>query len=103
MKSCTGLLIVLLLAGPAAAGGQERLLPPVPVLAAGKPLDVEHEGHAAPFVGDFDEDGGLCLLVGQFDGGRLRIYRNAGTRAAPRFESYTWFEAGGKVASVPVG
>ncbi len=103
MRPCMGLFLVLLLAGPACAADPGSLLPPVPVQAAGKPLDVEHEGHSAPFVGDFYEDGGLCLLVGQYDNGRLRIYRNTGTRAAPRFDSYTWFEAGGKIASVPVG
>jgi hypothetical protein len=96
-------LTALLFAGPALAGGAEEFLPPVQVQAGGRALDVEREGHAAPFVGDFYEDGGLCLLVGQFDDGRLRVYRNAGTRTQPRFDSYTWFEAGGKVASVPVG
>ncbi len=94
---------VLLLATPAFAGDSDELLSPVQIQAGGKALDIEREGHAAPFVGDFYEDGGLCLLVGQFDSGRLRIYRNTGTRAKPRFDSYTWFEAGGKIASVPVG
>jgi hypothetical protein len=75
----------------------------VPVLAGGKPLDVEREGHSAPFVGDLDGDGKLHLLVGQYHEGRLRIYRNTGSNAQPKFESYTWFEAGGKIASVPVG
>ncbi len=103
MKCCTRLLIVVLLAGPAFADDQSGLLPPVQIQAAGKALDIERVGHAAPFVGDFYEDGGLCLLVGQFDNGRLRIYRNTGPRANPRFDSYTWFEAGGKIASVPVG
>jgi hypothetical protein len=96
-------LAVFLAATPAFASGADELLPPVQVQAGGRALDVERSGHAAPFVGDFYEDGGLCLLVGQFDDGRLRVYRNTGTRAKPRFDSYTWFEAGGKVASVPVG
>jgi hypothetical protein len=103
MKCHLGVLIVLLPAGPAPAQDRSGLLPPVQVQSAGKALDIERQGHAAPFVGDFYEDGGLCLLVGQFDNGRLRIYRNTGTRAKPRFDSYTWFEAGGQIASVPVG
>jgi hypothetical protein len=94
---------LLLLAVPVWAGEQGELLPPVPVLAAGKPLDIEREGHAAPCVGDFFEDGTLALLVGQYNDGRLRIYRNTGTRTQPKFESYRWFEADGKVASVPFG
>jgi hypothetical protein len=96
-------LIVLLLASPVLADEDSSLLPPVQIQDSSKALDIEREGHAAPFVGDFYEDGGLCLLVGQFDSGRLRIYRNSGSRTKPRFDSYTWFEAGGKIASVPVG
>src|SRR5260370_26784432 len=91
------------LSAPALADEPSDLLPPVQIQGGEKALDIQREGHAAPFVGDFYEDGGLCLLVGQFDGGRMRIYRNDGTRTRPRFDSYTWFEAGGKIASVPVG
>jgi hypothetical protein len=96
-------LPILLFAAPALAGGPGELRPPFQVQAGGRPLDIQREGHAAPFLGDFYEDGGLCLLVGQYDGGRLRVYRNSGTRSRPRFDAYTWFEAGGQVASVPVG
>jgi hypothetical protein len=94
---------ILITAAPAPAAEPAELLPPVKVQAAGQPIDVQRSGHAAPFVGDFDGDGVPDLLVGQFHEGRLRIYRNVGTTARPRFESYTWFEAGGQVASVPVG
>lgn len=80
-----------------------ELLPPVHIQVAGAPLDVEREGHAAPFVGDFFEDGTVALLVGQYDGGRLRIYRNTGTRTRPKFDKFIWFAAGGKIASVPEG
>jgi hypothetical protein len=96
-------LIVFMLAVPALAAASDELLAPVQVQAAGQALDVQREGHSAPFVGDFFEDGTLALLVGQYDDGRLRIYRNTGTRAKPRFDSYIWFEAGGKIATVPVG
>src|SRR5215470_13308996 len=69
-------LVVLLLATPPMADESNDLLPPVQIQAGGKALDIEREGHSAPFVGDFCEDGGLCLLVGQYDNGQLRIYRN---------------------------
>jgi hypothetical protein len=105
--SALGLLALVLpsWAGePASTAANVALrLPPFQVQAGGKPLDVEHVGHAAPFVGDFFEDGKLALLVGQYQDGRLRIYRNTGTPSRPQFDSYIWFEAGGKVASVPYG
>jgi hypothetical protein len=78
------------------AFGKERQLQ-----AGGKPLHVN--GDAGPFACDWDGDGKLDLLVGQYHDGRLRIYRNTGTNAQPKFESYTWFEAGGTIARVPVG
>jgi hypothetical protein len=101
--TCCLLAVVVL---PGAALSQQApagFLRPVKIQAAGKPIDVQRSGHAAPFVGDFDGDGKLDLLVGQYHDGRLRIYRNVGTNREPRFDSYTWFEAGGKIASVPVG
>ncbi len=75
------------------------LAPPVRITAGGKPIDVA--GHAAPFLGDFNGDGKNDLLVGQNVGGRLRIYRNSGTNARPKFGSFEWFKAGGRIASVP--
>jgi hypothetical protein len=70
------------------------LNPAIPVLVAGKPLDVELEGQAAPFVADFDGDGRKDLLVGESYKGRLRIYRNVGTNREPRFENYRLFRDG---------
>jgi hypothetical protein len=97
------LIAVLLLPAAAVAQAPAGFLRPVKIHAGGKPIDVQRSGHAAPFVGDFDGDGKLDLLVGQYHDGRLRIYRNVGTNREPKFDSYTWFEAGGKIASVPVG
>jgi hypothetical protein len=96
-------LSIVALAVPAQAGEPSELLPPMPIQVGDRPLDVQRDGHAAPFVGDLDGDGKLHLLVGQLHEGRLRIYRNQGSNAQPRFDTYTWFEAGGKIASVPVG
>ncbi len=75
---------------------------PVRLQAAGKPIDTVI-GHAAPFVYDFDKDGKQDLLVGQFGQGRLKIYLNQGTNAAPSYGAGSWFQAGGKTASVPTG
>jgi hypothetical protein len=75
---------------------------PVRLEAEGKAIDTDI-GHAHPFVHDFDRDGKRDLLVGQFGGGKLRIYRNLGTNEAPRFGGMDWFLAGGEVASVAAG
>jgi FG-GAP repeat len=100
-------LFILLAAGLLAAAppapDAADVLPPVRVEAGGKPLDIGRSGHAAPFFGDIDGDGLPDLLVGEFHGGRLRVYRNIGTKAGPRFGAYTYFEAGGAEGAVPVG
>ena len=91
------LLVPLALAGP-----PEDLAEPFPVLAEGRPIDVE-VGHAAPCLFDFDRDGKPDLLVGQFGGGKLRIYLNRGTPAKPLFRDFQWFQAGGTTGKVPSG
>ena len=96
-------LIVAAAEPPRPPGLAPDLAPPVHVLAGGQPLDVERSGHAAPAVGDLDGDGKPALLVGQYDGGKLRVYRNTGTARAPKFDTYTYFVAGRKTGCVPVG
>lgn len=76
--------------------------PPVMLKAAGAPIEGEI-GHLAPYVHDWDGDGLRDLLVGQFGGGHLAIYRNRGTQTQPVYEAARWFEVGGERASVPAG
>lgn len=99
-----GIVMASLLAASApAAEVASDLELPVQIQAGGQPLDVQREGHSAPFVGDFDGDGVRDLLVGQYEQGRLRIYRNLGTNTEPRFDAHTWLSAGGQTGRVPEG
>jgi hypothetical protein len=93
-------LSLVLMATGAFAGNPGELSPPVRVLAKGKPIDVD-VGHAAPFVADLDGDGVKHLLVGQFRDGKLRIYRSAGGKIAPRFDGFTWLLDGAPEGRVP--
>jgi hypothetical protein len=78
------------------------LAPPVKINAGGKPINVD-VGHAAPCVADFAGDGVMHLLVGQFGDGKLRVYRNVGTKSEPRFDEFTWFLKGEEGGKVPAG
>ena len=93
------LLVACCASACAAADG---LLPPTRIEAAGKPIDTEI-GHAAPFVGDFDGDGVRDLLVGQFGGGMLWVYRNEGTNARPKLAAGSTFKDGAEDGRVPAG
>src|SRR5438105_15533168 len=70
------------------------LAPPIRLQAGGKFIDTD-VGHAAPFVGDFFGDGKRHLLVGQFGDGILWVYRNDGTKDAPKLAERVKFN--GKV------
>ncbi len=94
--------VILLLLGGLVMAQSNRFEKPVRLKAAGKVITTE-VGHSAPYVYDWDGDGVRDLLVGQFGQGKLRIFRNAGTNKAPRYEEGVWFQAGGALATVPAG
>ena len=79
-----------------------ELLAPFAVEAGGKAIDVEG-GNSAPAWFDADGDGLSDLLVGQFEEGRVRLYKNRGERGAPRFEGFEYLRAGDGWLSVPFG
>ena len=93
----------LLCFGGAAPGAEVKvpaLAEPVKIMAAGKPIAVEI-GFASPFVFDINKDGKKDLLVGQFGGGKLRVYLNKGTDAEPKFDEFTYLQIDGTDATVP--
>lgn len=73
-----------------------------PVLdASGKPIDVG--SYAAPLLVDWNGDGLEDLLVGQFDGGRIRFYPSSGAPGEPVFDEFQYLRDGGALLSVPYG
>jgi hypothetical protein len=92
------LLATLLPACAAALCGATEFERPVRLTANGVPIRVESPGYAAPCWADIDGDGKKDLLVGQFSGGKIRVFKNLG---GGKFAPGVWLQAGGKVAQVP--
>lgn len=87
-----------LICSAAVAGFQDG----VKLEAGGKAIDVEI-GHAVPVAIDWNADGKKDLLVGQFGGGKIRLYLNQGTDRAPVFAESTYLRAGGEEIRLPAG
>ena len=66
--------------------------------ADGVPVRVESPGWAAPCWADVNGDDRKDLLVGQFNGGKIRVYSNLGDG---NLEAGEWLQAEGEVAEVP--
>lgn len=81
----------------AAAGGAE-FETPVRLKADGVAIRVESPGYACPCWADIDGDGKMDLLVGQFSGGKIQVFKGLG---GLRFAKGTWIQAEGKAAEVP--
>ena len=77
--------------------------PPVPIQANGVNINVGYGGNASPFVVDWDGDGNQDLLLGQFDGGRIRFYTNTGTHYNPVFGNFEYLQADGSAIMLSYG
>ncbi len=71
---------------------------PVRLEADGVAVRVESPGYAAPCWADVDGDGKKDLLVGQFNKGKIRLFKNLGEG---KLAAGVWLEAEGQVAEVP--
>ena len=71
---------------------------PVRLKAGDKAIRVEAPGYAFPCWGDVDGDGKKELLVGQFRGGKIKVYKHLGDH---KFAEGYWLQVDGKPAEVP--
>jgi hypothetical protein len=96
-------LFLLLLPVLVAFGQTPVFDPPVPIEANGVPINVGYGGNASPFMVDWNGDGKQDLLLGQYDGGKVRFYPNVGTNFDPVFADFTYLQADGSDISVTYG
>jgi FG-GAP-like repeat len=92
------LLAALAFIGTSALCESSDFQSPVRLTAGETAIRVESPGYAAPCWADMDGDGKKDLIVGQFNQGKIRIFKNLG---AGKFGAGDWLKAGGKVAEVP--
>ena len=92
------LLSTLLLFGGAATCCATEFDRPIRLEGGGEPVRVESPGYAAPCWADMDGDGKKDLLVGQFNQGKIKVYKNLGDG---KLAAGSWLNADGKVAEVP--
>ena len=71
---------------------------PVRLTADGVAIRVESPGYAAPCWADIIGDGKMHLLVGQFNDGKIRVFKHLG---AEKFAPGDWLQAEGEAAEVP--
>jgi len=72
--------------------------PPVRFTTHEGPVRVEAPGYASPCWADLDGDGVPSLLVGQFRGGKIRVFKSLGNEQLAEGD---WLLAEGSVAEVP--
>lgn len=71
---------------------------PVRLKAGDEFVKVESPGWACPCWYDVDGDGRKDLIVGQFSGGKMRVFKNLGDG---KLAEGKWLEVEGKAAEVP--
>jgi hypothetical protein len=94
----TTLLSSLLIGSGMALAAAAEFQSPFRLTADGQPVRVESPGYAAPCWADIDRDGKKDLLVGQFNEGKIRVYKNLG---GGKLAAGAWLQADGIDAEIP--
>ena len=74
---------------------------PVMLAAGGEPIKVEAPGYACPSWADWDGDGKMDLLVGQFNKGKIHFFKNDAATGMPTLRKGAMLMTGDKPAEVP--
>ena len=103
MKAAIRVAAVFVGVGTGCNAAEFQFEAPVRVMADGEAVRVERPGYASPCWADIDDDGYKDLLVGQFNGGKIHVYKNLGNGDASELQlaARQWVEADGAVAEVP--
>lgn len=102
MKLVRTFLLAAIAASPSLVAGEVKFDAPQKLTAGGKVVEVEQPGYAFPSLADLDGDGVPDLLVGQFNQGKIGVYK--GTRSKEgklSFGERTWLQAEGAVVEIP--
>jgi hypothetical protein len=80
----------------------DNLAPGTKLQAGGEVIDIR-VGHLVPAAADWNGDGKVDLLVGQFMGGKIALYLNQSDKGQPVLRKERFLKAGGKAISLPAG
>ena len=76
--------------------------PAMLITVAGERIKVEEPGYACPTLFDIDKDGAEDLIVGQFNSGKMKWYRNLSSPGeTPEYAGGEWINTGDDPAEVP--
>lgn len=81
-----------------AAAAASEFEKPVRLKAGDDFIRTENPGFAFPCLADLDRDGKPDLVVGQFNQGKIRVYKGLG---GLKFAPGDWLKAEGETAQVP--
>lgn len=99
MRICAVVSLLPVLAANGLAADFEK---PIRLKAGGEFVRVEGPGYAAPCLADIDRDGKADLLVGQFNKGKIRVFKGEHPVSSEiKFAAGDWLKIGGEIVEVP--